>query len=350
MPQPPGFGNLPPGLAQRPMPFDPGFPQMGMRPPPGMQIPPGFNGGGRGFPPPPGFGQPFGAEPIPIGGPPPGTQHGRQSSGGFDVGSPGPSQPIGRPIPNGRASVASHGSSHKDETTSQLLGSSALLDGSEEPPMPMGPSSLPRHQAPGAVPRPAFLGGPFGFDGGIPLQNDPWRSPVPGPFPPFGAPGIGSQATAAANWGTPIASLVAPVPMPPGVSAMSMFRQSGHSRTVAMRLMLCLACKELQSHSKEGVDAFISLSAVMAEVDKMNRTTRSAGLITDSELLDLAETEGTPQNGGGSFQIRLAGPGPDRVIRWVPEPASEIPTPRRPVGQIGSPIIGVGAPFSSRGS
>ncbi|KAH6695381.1 hypothetical protein F5X68DRAFT_258032 [Plectosphaerella plurivora] len=351
MQQPPGFVNLPPGLGQRPLPFDPGFPQMGMRPPPGMQIPPGFNGGGgRGFPPPPGFGQPFGAEPIPIGGPPPGTQHGRQSSGGFDVGSPGPSQPIGRPIPNGRASVASHGSGHhKDESTGQLLGSSALLDDSEEPPLQMGPSSLPRHQAPGAGPRPAFLGGPFGFDSGISMQNDPWRSPVPGPFPPFGAPGIGAQATAAANWGTPIASLVAPVPMPPpGVSAMSVFRQSGHSRTVAMRLMLCLACKELQSHNKEGLDSFISLAAVMAEVDKMNRTTRSPSMMTESELLDLAETEGTLQNGGGSFQIQQAGP--ERVIRWVPEPSSEIPTPRRPVGQIGSPIIGVGSPFLSRGS
>ncbi|KAM0325765.1 hypothetical protein ACHAQA_007065 [Verticillium albo-atrum] len=359
IPHPPGFPMPPPGLAHRPPQHDPIFAQFGgFRPPPGMGMPgpPGLNGlnnlnnlnglnglnapPGRGFPmphPPPGFSQPFG-EPLPPNGPPP-VSHTRQSSGGFDNSTPLASQPIGRPAPIGRPGSVVHGqgSDQADDASNQHLGSSALLDDSEEP---IGATtSRQRHQAPGPGPRQAFPSTPFGMDAGMHLQNNPWSSPSP--FAAFGPPpGLGGP-----TWGNPLSTIP---PMP----SLTQLRTSGIPRSVAVRLMLCRACKELQGRGADGTDVFTDLDLVMGEVEQLNRMEGvSREAISESEILDLAETEGTLQNGGGVFDIRVDAKGPGKhAVRWVPDLGGDMAQPPRAVGEIGSPVIGTGHPaFPLRG-
>ncbi|CRK16149.1 hypothetical protein BN1708_011660 [Verticillium longisporum] len=225
---PPAFPMPPPGLAHRPPPHDPMFAQFGgFRPPPGMGMPgpPGLNGmngpPGRGFPmphPPPGFSQPFG-EPMPPNGPPH-VSHTRQSSGGFESGPSMASQPIGRPAPIGRPGSVVHGqgSDQVDDVSDQHLGSSALLDDSEEPIRAATARQL--HQAPGPGPRQAFPSTPFGMDAGMHLQSNPWSNPSP--FAAFGPPpGLGGP-----NWGNPLAAIP---PMP----SLANLRTGGNPRSVA---------------------------------------------------------------------------------------------------------------------
>ncbi|KAM0510601.1 hypothetical protein ACHAPB_000286 [Verticillium nonalfalfae] len=345
---PPGFPTPPPGLAHRPPPHDPMFAQFGgFRPPPGMGMPgpPGLNGmngpPGRGFPmphPPPGFSQPFG-EPMPPNGPPH-VSHTRQSSGGFESGPSMASQPIGRPAPIGRPGSVVHGQGldQVDDVSDQHLGSSALLDDSEEPIRAATTRQL--HQAPGPGPRQAFPSTPFGMDAGMHLQSNPWSNPSP--FAAFGPPpGLGGP-----TWGNPLAAIP---PMP----SLANLRTGGNPRSVAVRRMLCRVCKELQGRGVDGTDGFADLNIIMSEVEQLNRMEGvSREVISESEILDLAETEGTPHNGGGVFDIRkdVRGPG-KHAVRWMPDLVGDMAQPPRAVGEIGSPVIGTGHPaFPMRGS
>lgn len=190
------------------------------------------------------------------------------------------------------------------------------------------------------------MSGPFGgFEGGLPMPNDPWRSPAaPTPFGSFGpAPGLGAP-----TWGSPLAPMAPIAPLP----GMTPFRSAGTPRSVAVRQLLCRACKQLQNSSLGGPDPFIDLEAVLVEVDMLNRREGvSRDVINEQELLDIAETEGTPQNGGGSFDIRrdVRGPG-HQTIRWVSDPTDNLPQSHGAVGEIGSPVIGAGSTaFPTRG-
>ncbi|KAG7110805.1 Stress response protein nst1 like [Verticillium longisporum] len=317
---PPAFPMPPPGLAHRPPPHDPMFAQFG------------------GFRPPPGFSQPFG-EPMPPNGPPH-VSHTRQSSGGFESGPSMASQPIGRPAPIGRPGSVVHGqgSDQVDDVSDQHLGSSALLDDSEEPIRAATARQL--HQAPGPGPRQAFPSTPFGMDAGMHLQSNPWSNPSP--FAAFGPPpGLGGP-----NWGNPLAAIP---PMP----SLANLRTGGNPRSVAVRRMLCRVCKELQGRGADGTDGFADLNIIMSEVEQLNRMEGvSREVISESEILDLAETEGTPHNGGGVFDIRkdVRGPG-KHAVRWVPDLVGDMAQPPRAVGEIGSPVIGTGHPaFPMRGS
>ncbi|KAL0936287.1 stress response protein NST1 [Colletotrichum truncatum] len=335
---PPGFAVPPPGLGNRmhdPIFGPPGIPGFG-RPPPGMMPgPPGLNGpAGRGFmpPPPPGFGQPMG-DALHGMGPGP-VSHSRQPSGSFDSASPpAPSQPIGRPAPIGRPGSVVHGqrNDHTDEFANQHLGSSALLDDSEDP-NPISAAinaARQRNQAP----RPAFPNIPFGMDNGFHSINNVW-GPSPMPFAP--PPGLGNP-----TWGSPM--------MPP-MPSLGQIRTAGNPRSVTVRLMLCRACKELQARNAEAPDAFIDLSAVKSEVDHLSRME----VVSEEDLMDLAETEGNIHNGGGTFEIRRDANGPGKhTVRWVPE-FSDLSQPHHRAvgapGEIGSPIIGSGSlAFPSRG-
>jgi len=70
----------------------------------------------------------------------------------------------------------------------------------------------------------------------------------------------------------------------------------------------------------------------------------------------LLETEGTAQNGGGSFQLKKLGQGPlDVLVKWTPDNGADIPNQAR-VGsiglgeigsQIGSPVVGASNPGSA---
>lgn len=338
MQPPPGLAHHPPpGFANR-MSHDPIFPP-GFRPGPSMMIPPpGMNGpGGRGFPPvpipPPGFSQ-GGGDQFPIGQAfslpkdiPPHPTHARQGSTGFDGMS---AQPIGRPTPIGRPGSIGHGQSQDDfDDDTQHLGSRALLDDDETFALDLNPSGV-RTQPPG--PRVgSFTASPF-MDAGFPMAHNPWGPPAAGSqhFPP---PGFGAHA-----WGPP--------GVPPGfsvgspVAGLGSIRAHVQPRHVAVRLMLCQACKELSGSSSADTDGFIDIDIIKSQIDAQ----AADPLITEQALLDLCETEGSSSNGGGTFDVKhdVGGPG-NHWIRWVPDP-SEGPNPQyRAVGapgEIGSPLTG----------
>ncbi|KAK8121204.1 hypothetical protein PG999_005324 [Apiospora kogelbergensis] len=370
---PPGFGphgtptsplhsgiKSPPGLGQGP--YLAGMPPMGMHHPPGLPpMGPGFSPlHNPGFPlmggnfrphpgtmplPPPGFGSPIGRG-FPIPHAPPGFQHSesmsglshafslpsdippgqpsphsRQASASFEPGSldmrNSPQiQPISRPTPIGRPASIVHGQRSNDrfsldEEISNHLGSSALLDDSDEPlgePIPQRRSNT---AAPGV--RPPFTAAPFPEPvfGSSPLSHG-WGGHL---FSP--PPGFGTSA-----W-PPNPAFGGP---PPGM-------RPAQPHSVAVRLMLCRACRELGNNAADA-QGYIDLSALKGHVDSLN----TGEAISQSELLDMCETEGNLQNGGGSFDVRQDEASGKVSVRFDPSSpgARNVGAP----GEIGSPISG----------
>lgn len=355
-----GFPGMPPmGMSYPPgMPMAPGFNQMphhafppmagNFRPPPGgMPFPPPGLGGpmGRGFPMPPGAppGFPNGLdslppmnqsfplhEPMPNGQPSP---HSRQASASFD-GSPlepktsvTSALPISRPAPIGRPGSISHGPRQNDSldlNDVSHLGSSALLDDSDEPLGEITNQQRRNTVAPGT--RPPFTAAPF-IDPifGSPLSQG-WGGPhsVFSPAPP---PGLaGSVWPSNPTFGGPSP----PIRL---------------SRPVTVRLMLVQACKELENHATDA-DGFIDVSIVRGHVDSIN----TSDPVSEAELLSMCETEGNAQNGDGSFDIRHENKSKKTFIRYDPTGGTPSMVARNvgAPGQVSSPIVGSSGPFSAR--
>jgi hypothetical protein len=338
----PGFGNRihPDQIFQHQQPMGNQFrPLVG---PNGMQMHIGGNGmpipQGRGFPPqhgPPGLQQvPNG----PLGGIGPGfgslkdapTQiHARQQSGSFEKGAfdnipttqpiarPGP---VGRPpsVVHGQRSTENHTSSHNDiDDLSKQLGSSALLDDSDEP----LPAVSGNRRASGAIglgrqyaPNMPFME-PSSFATPLSSYNN-WNA-APGPYGPSSSlPGVSYMN----SW--PTNPNFGPLGAGPN--------RASQPRSVAIRLMLCKACRNLEGASPDG---FINIDTIRQQVERLHPVPGDAP-VTDRELLDLCETEGNPNNGGGFFDVRHEADG--RVsVRYEPDMDF---TP--PAGQIGSPVVG----------
>ncbi|KAK8115806.1 hypothetical protein PG984_012308 [Apiospora sp. TS-2023a] len=322
------------------------------RPPPGSMPlpPPGFGSPmGRGFPiphAPPGFqhndslsglSHAFSLPTdIPPGQPSP---HSRQASASFEPGSlemrNSPQvQPISRPTPIGRPASIVHGQRPNDrfvfdEEINNHLGSSALLDDSDEPlgePIPQRRSTT---AAPGV--RPPFTAAPFPdpIFGSSPLSHG-WGGPhLFSPPPGFGsAAGFGSIGST--GW-PPNPAFGGP---PPGM-------RPAQPRSVAVRLMLCRACKELENNAADP-HGYIGLSALKGHVDSIN----TSDPISQSELLDMCETEGNNQNGGGTFDIKQDDASGKVSVRFDPNSGSSGPSGSRNVGapgEIGSPVPGMGS-------
>lgn len=350
-PPPPGFPQMPmpPGLQSR-MPQDQIFPpgqgafRYGpdmMHLPPGLAPPLGRSGYG-GPPPPPGFSQPAGDPlmglnhgfglPSDIGPPP---QQPRQMSGSMDPLSASSlsSQPINRPTPIGRPSSIVHGqrsadTSHDSAEESEHLGSRALLDDEPDAPV-LGQPPLRQRSIPGPNLRTQFPP-PSGFMDaafGSPFHTQ-WGSPGSA-FTPQSALGGGSLWSAGAttsHFAAAPGAPVAPLRARPPVNA------------VALRHMLCQACQSLRDAGQATGEGYVDFSAVKASIH--------AALghdVPDSELLAISETEGNPQNGGGSFDG--AAEGDRRLLRWVAgagSGADRAPRPLGAPGDIGSPVIGAG--------
>ncbi|KAK3390591.1 salt tolerance down-regulator-domain-containing protein [Podospora didyma] len=352
-----GMPQMPPGFTNHHR--DPMFPPMtSFRPaPPGMMpMPPGFGSqlGGRGIPmhPPPGFPGPLDSPMSSI------TQpfspsipkesmasHSRQGSASYEPGAPiSAQQPIGRPAPIGRPSSVVQGQRPPSQsprtgfTKPELeghLGSSALLDGLDEPLQEYPTRRLPIAPAPlGQRLGQAFPMSPFGVDPIFTSQHSPWApagGPQPHMFGPPPPPGFG------------------PGPMPWGPPAPISSTFGGHSvsvpRSVHVRKMLSRACRELADSESKKVDGsedgFISLDNIRAQVQLIN----SGQPVDEAELLDMCETEGNEVNGGGSFDVREDRSG-KMSIRYVDDGRSNPRPHRRAVGapgEIGSPIVGGGS-------
>jgi hypothetical protein len=363
----------PPGMPQQPSPFgiqpmgmgfQPGFqsmdPRFGgifphqqgpgqFRPiagPNGMPMHPGLMHQipqGRGFPPP--HGPPGFPQPIPNGlaglGQPFGTQkegpmsqpHSRQQSGSFEKpfeppGNAPQAQPIARPAPIGRPSSVVHGQRHGGvgsidmDDLSNHLGSSALLDDSDET-LTSGAGARRPSVAPGLNTRPNFPP-PFGME--------PFASPIGG-FPTWGAPQnpFGTSSLPGSNymggWGPPSGGSFGAVG---GAQAI----RPSQPRSVVIRLLIYQACKTLEGSNPDG---FYDINAIKEQVNTGNSLEQ---LASEQEILDICETEGNAINGGGSFDIRKDNNG-HYSIRYE----DDMLAPHRPVGapgEIGSPIVGGG--------
>ncbi len=344
----PGIPMMAPGFGQR-IPHDMMFPHQPMtsqfRPlagPNGLPLHPGLNmppiPQGRGFPlqhGPPGFpqqipnglggiGQTFGAQKD---GPSP-QVHSRQQSASFDqTGNAPPAQPIARPAPIGRPSSVVHGQRHGEmandiDDISNHLGSSALLDDSDEP-LNLGAGARRSSAAPGNIGRQTFPP-PFALDSafGSPINGyNGWGGP-PNPFGTSSLPGSNFMG----GWGAPINTAFGTVGGNPPI------RQS-QPRSVTIRQMICRACKNLEGSTPDG---YYALSAIKEQIENSNQPSEQS--ISEAELLDICETEGNANNGGGTFNIRKDENGQSSVNYEV-----EMPTPLRSLGapgEIGSPIVG----------
>lgn len=355
MAYPPGLHHAaPPGFANHM--FAPA--PVGYRPPPGM-VPPGLTSPmmNRGFPAPvvpPGFPQhipdamgPFsnhGSKDAPP------SSHSRQPSGGFDSPMMPAAQAIGRPTPIGRPASVVHGQrppsdppSKGGDDTENHLGSSALLDDSDDvvQPLPDFASNARRsYAAPGRPP--VFPSFPFGDQGMMHQSPSIWgASPIQpsvmNPFAPSAPPppGFGNSV----GWVAPSPGQGFSVPSGMGRPAPSRVMQPA----TMVRQRLCQVCRELgmQDPSKEG---FIPLSLVQTTLkDQVEFNPLGNGPLAEDDILILCETEGDLVNGGGNFDIHEDGSG--RSIRWNadkrPQPLGAFGAPGAP-GQLGSPSSSFG--------
>ncbi|KAI8629495.1 hypothetical protein F5Y19DRAFT_83958 [Xylariaceae sp. FL1651] len=346
-PMPIPIPGIPPMVHSFPRMHEPIFPPMaGQFRPPGIPVPPpGLGGpiGGRpfhmpppGFPQPgvdlhmPGLHQPFSTSDNASGQP---SSHSRQGSASFDTNGPNglSALPIGKPTPIGRPESIVHGQRNHDmsadiEDMSNHLGSSALLDDTDEPLLDSFDPSRRGTVAPGTrppFPGPAFMNPAYGSPG------TPWGAP--GMFPP--PPGFGH---AASNTGWP-PNLAFGVPPP--------ITRAAQPRSVVIRQLLVRACKDLENYAADA-SGYIELSAIKGHVDSI--TPSPSESIDEAELLDICETEGNPQNGGGSFDIRRDDNGKVAIRFEVGGGSGHGPFPRNvgAPGEIGSPIVGAGTPFA----
>jgi hypothetical protein len=356
----PGMPMVAPSFGGR-MPHD----QMFSHPPPmsnqfrpplgpnGMNMYPGMNGmplpQGRGFPaqhPPPGFPQQMPNGPLVGIGQGFGGQkdagsaqgHSRQLSASLDkpsMDNAATTQPIARPAPIGRPSSVVHGQRSTEnnqpgqsdiDDLSNQLGSSALLDDSDDP---MASTSGTRRAsgAPVGVGRQGFPPNiPFPMDSSAfsnPLAYNSWGGP-PNPFGASSLPGSNYLG----GWGNSVALNYGAVGGGP--------HRGSQPRSVAIRMMLCRACKTLDGSNP---DNYHKIHSVREQLERLGAGRDEP--LSDQQILDLCETEGNPNNGGGYFEVRYDNEGRPSIHY-----DSDLPSPpanHRPVGvpgEIGSPVVG----------
>jgi hypothetical protein len=342
------------------------FPPNGMPgPPPGMGA--GMPPMGRGFPDaPPGFPQQmsspgFGApvrETMPAHSGMP-QQHSRQQSGSSNHEPP---NAIQRPAPGAiqrPSSVKPQDGRLDIDDLSRHLGSSALLDDDESPEPPSFQDRRPSMMAPG-LPRggsnlssafgsqPLFTNAvgpsPFGINTGN-VPGNTWGAPSN----PFGQ----SSVPSGNGWGPSPTSTWGPNSLPFGNNAFGNGAVQGlpsRPRPHQIRVNMCKACQTLTKQGQGNAEGFHAAISILNHIQNSMQPP-----VTEDELDMMLTTEGTQQNGGGSFQVlQSPGQGPlGMLIKWIPSDSSD-GLPRmgsHGVGEIGggigSPIVGPRDPVSA---
>ncbi|PYH43311.1 putative stress response protein Nst1 [Aspergillus saccharolyticus JOP 1030-1] len=365
---PPGFSpSHPPGLglvSRPPIGHElPGYPPhsgpllnqlRGFPAPNGIPIPLGMNGTrpippGRGFPLDPGHGLPFHSQqPMASAFSAQASglshAHSRQPSSSFER-SPLEAQaqpsPITRPSPIKRPSSTQQDlndprrSQNEVDHLSAQLGSSALLDDTDIPFASHLSQSLPGATLPGSLPGPtrASFAAPSLFPdpltakhGAFPVSpslGSTWGTQIPfgtSPFP--GGP----------TWGTGPGSGWSNNAFGPGVH-----HRAHTSRPVTIRLLVIQACKQLNMMSpSKGATGYHDVKVVLRQVEQLRSPSEPS--ISLKEMLDICDTEGNTQNGGGSFSIRNDETG--EYVKFEPDTNSASSGHRGSIvpGEIGSPI------------
>lgn len=233
---------------------------------------------------------------------------------------PPPAGPISKPTPIQRPSSVSRqrpdarrGSLPNEiDDLSDHLGSSALLDSNDEPFSPetgLGrrASAAPMHPAP----RRAQSRYPFTpmYPSGVnsaakadpvtlespSLSSHSW-SAAPSSFGPPSYPRNPAWSPYPGGSGWPNSNAFGIIGGGPGRPSLS--------RPVNVRLLIVQACKQLTAAKKSG-DGFHDLGAILRQIDQIRPPTEAP--VQMAEMLDICETEGDAQNGGGFFTIKTEG-------------------------------------------
>ncbi|CRG86406.1 Stress response protein nst1 [Talaromyces islandicus] len=353
---PPGMAGIPTRpLGNENMPLYPppsgpvGGQYRGFPGPNGVMLPPGIGAGrsmpgpGRGFPMDAGHNLAFsGQPPVPgvmtathsVGRP---QGHSRQTSGSYDR-SPLDGQtmnaPISRPTPIKRPSSPQKidgktNHSEVDDLSAQL-GSSALLEESDIPFTANLSQSLPGPPVPGGfgLSRASFGASPLFADPLSPPKQPSFSGPgnTWGVQAPFGAPFAGS-------WGAPTGG-----GWPNRAFGTGGNHRTHTSRPVAVRLLVIQAIKSLNSMSpSKSAPGFHPASRLLQQVEQLKPPNEPS--IQLNEMLDICDTEGNPQNGGGSFIVK-EDDSHNRYVKFEPDSNSPMANHRVGLapGDIGSPI------------
>ncbi len=112
------------------------------------------------------------------------------------------------------------------------------------------------------------------------------------------------------------------------------------SRPVSVRLWIVQACKQLTATNKSQ-QGFHDVHTILRQIDQIRPVSEPP--VQMPEMLEICETEGDMQNGGGYFTIKTEGPGKMLVRHEV---GGNMPASTRgsiAPGEIGSPIPGATA-------
>lgn len=111
---------------------------------------------------------------------------------------------------------------------------------------------------------------------------------------------------------------------------------------MTVRLLVSQACRQLDSGQEI---SYHSVTQVLQLVQQLNQQTKPPlePPIYEKEMLDLCETEGNPQNGGGSFLIDKDNSGAV-LVKFDPGLGTSGPRNSIVPGDIGSPVPGTSIP------
>ncbi|MCJ1391313.1 Stress response protein nst1 [Xylographa bjoerkii] len=337
--------------------------------PNGLPFPPGINGVRpiqpvRGAPMDPPSQAPIGSSAIgsPAIGPQYGMthstmpSHSRHASASFektsfDASTQQQTQPIARPAPIKRPSSTPQQHAEDDQRATKAdiddlsnhLGSSALLDDTDDP---LNSNIDDRR---GSMAHGGPRSGRLGF-GASPMFPDPIGSAAKMENFPRGIQSANTWGAPPMPFGTPSMSNPGSWSNAPGSgwSSNNAFGIIGGpnrhvSRPVTIRLLACQACKQLTlSTPIKNNNGFHSIELILRQVEQLKPA--NEGPIQLRELLQICDTEGNPQNGGGSFIIQDE---PPRGIFVKYEPDNNGSVGNRGVGgpgEIGSPMVGMNTP------
>lgn len=345
------------------------------------QPPPGMNGlgvmpQGRGFPldSPPGFPQHNAPVGVPNSAPGFGitretiAAHTRQQSipetAKPDAGSAAaPTQPISRPAPIQRPSSIRHGNSADVDDLSKHLGSSALLDDTDDPIYPASAENRRQSTAAGRAPSGSMGFSSPMFGSSLPGQSrmesfgnphSSWNQPSM-----FGPPGI----NAAPSWGTksPATNTWSTNAFGLGGSGSRGGVLAQPNRPLAIRLAVCNACRQLSASKPATANKYHPVDVLLRQMSLSASVDSPAPSL--QEIEDICETEGDAQNGGGMLHVRHEGGAGGAAFSVLFEPpdahglahsSGHRGLPPAQLGEIGSPVPGhslpaIGSRFGSLG-
>jgi len=251
-------------------------------------------------------------------------------------------QPIARPAPIGRpASVkpieingGTNSLKAEVEDLSNHLGSSALLDDSDEP-LPVTStgrrvSGAPRNLSTSIGGSSFEQASPYTL-GGRSTSFDNW-GPTPTPFSSSSYNGLSGWGSAQnVGWSNPGAFYGQP-------------HRSANARPVTVRLLATKACKTLSALGSNKDTGFVDITDLLRQVNSLRQPHEAP--IDIAELSPILETEGDSHNGGGTFRLKRDA-ADKRQVKWEADAltAGSVRGGSMGLGEIGSPIPGNSMPF-----